>query len=176
MICLSKMSFHELYRYWLAAPLLCGSLVDSERQPGYRDPPPMRVGQTHLPPQSTHVLFLIYATRFVMITSTKPAHSESSPISPASGKELAVWGKACATSVFSAGADTGAAATGAATAARCGGASTTSVTGASSPVGLIASSLMLFKTSAGGTVFVSIGIARTGSLTIFASSNARFFE
>src|ERR1700693_3552720 len=99
-----------------------------------------------------HVHFPVYATNFVKITSAKPAHSESSPISPASGKELAVWGNACATSVVSAGADTGAAATGAAAAACCGGAWTTAVTGTSSPVGCIASSFMLFKTSAGGNV------------------------
>src|SRR5579864_6073859 len=170
----SEMASHELSRYLSAAPLLCGRLVNSERQPGIRVLPPKRVGQTHLPLQSMHVHFPIYARTFVKITIAKAAHSESNPISPASGKELAVWGRACAISVFSAGAAAGAAATGAATC--CGGASTTAVTGTSSPVGCIASSFMLFKTSAGGTVFVSIGIARTGSLTIFASSNARFFE
>src|SRR4029077_11948411 len=162
----SEMSFHERCRYLLTAPILCGRFADSDRWPGIRALPPMRAGQTHLPSQSMRVLFLIYAARLVMSTSIKPALSESSPISPASGNELAVWGKACATSVFSAGAVTGAVATGAAT----------TVTGTSSPVGLIASSCMFFKTSAGGTVFVSIGIARTGSLTTFASSNARFFE
>ena len=69
-----------------------------------------------------------------------------------------------------------AATTGAATAICCGGAAITSATGASSPVGLIASSSMLFRTSAGGTVLVSMGMARTGSSMIFASSSARFLE
>src|SRR6202521_368892 len=108
---------------WL--PLyFAGVLWTPERQPGIWVVPPARAGHTHPPPQSMHVLFPIYATSFVMITSAKPAHSESSPISPASGKELAVWGNACATSVFSVGVVTGAVVSGVVSAARCGGVST----------------------------------------------------
>src|SRR6202521_2111865 len=112
-------------------PAGCG-LNGSPEFGSYR--PRGQVKLTH-PPQSMHVLFPIYATSFVMITSAKPAHSESSPISPASGNELAVWGNACATSVFSAGVVTGAVVSGGVPAAGCGGFSTTAVTGPSSPVG-----------------------------------------
>src|SRR5579863_1537805 len=99
-----------------------------------------------------------------MTNRVKPATSDNSPSNANSGNELAVWGRACATS-----------AAGGAAATAAGGVWTTAVIGTSSPVGWIAVTGTLFNVSTGTAVVVSTGISRTGSFTIFASSIARFF-
>src|ERR1700722_20095745 len=101
-----------------------------------------------------------------MTRRVKPANSDNAPIKANSGNELAVSGRACAKNIAGVVSAWATSATGRG--------STIAVTGTSSPVGWTAAISTILKVST-GTAVVSTGIARTGSLTIFASSIALFF-